>query len=291
MFAVSFLFSLVLAQGGGSDCTTSLVLTANDASRNTYYGNDWVWRTDSSNNCEFQAGEEITFTVDLGNLEGTNNLGEKVTLEGEEGVDLRLSTAFASSSTVNLDNFDVTGYFDDDADSTWSSIQREWTECDFGRKVQTFKIRNKASYIDIAEVEIVVQNDHTTCELAAAVRAWLTAILIILGVCCGVGILICILVACGCIACCNQNKTTQVHHTTVQTVAVPQQGGGEFTPSQPTYGASPGGTGAPDMTQYSTDLQPGWEAKWDVATNRPYWVDHNNQQSVWEDPRTNMGSP
>jgi len=289
MFAVSVLFSLVLAQGG-SDCTTNLVLTVNDASRDIYDG-DWEWSTAYGNDCEFQAGEEITFTVDLSNLEGTNNLGQIVKLEGEEGVDLRLTrVSYGSPSTQDLENFDVSGYFGDDSDSTWSNLQREWTECDFGRKIQTFKIRNKASYVEAASVIIEVQNEHSYCELAAAVRAWLTAILIILGVCCGVGILICILVACGCIACCNQNKTTQVHHTTVQTVAVPQQGGGEVTPSQPTYGAPPGGTGAPDMTPYSTGLQPGWEAKWDVATNRPYWVDHNNQQSVWEDPRTNMGS-
>ena len=49
----------------------------------------------------------------------------------------------------------------------------------------------------------------------------------------------------------------------IMSVAVPQQvGGGEMTPAQPIYGGPPGGTGTPDMTQYSSGLQPGWEAKW-----------------------------
>lgn len=307
VLAVACLFSLGLASGSwngtfpnitlpefdpndwvpNSPCTTEFVLGPNDASKSTSWNpNHWVWITGYSNDCRFEGGEEKTFIVDLSSLEGTNNLGERVSFEGEEGVDLELCDTFGFTtihvgSTRDLDHFDVGGFFDEEDDFDWS-ISRTWTECDFGRKNHTFTIRNKDTAVDYVNVKIIIENAHDTCELEAAVRAWLIAIAVILGICCGCGILIAILVSCGCIVCCNQNKKTQVHHTTIQV----QQGEAEMQPAQPTFG----GPGAPDMTQYSTGLQPGWEAKWDVTTNRPYWVDHNNQRSVWEDPRANMGS-
>jgi len=284
MFVLVFLLNLAFAQDSG--CTKDFVLTAADATKVFSYDNNWEWHTESVNACTLQPGVTYEFSVDLSNLEGTSSTGQAVTIQGEEGVDLVLTS---SGSTQSLDNFDVSGFFDNEDDwQSWSSLRREWTECDFGKSRHTFRIRNTASVVDSVNVEIQVENEHSTCELNEAVRKWLTTILILLGVCCGIGILICVLIACGCIACCcNQNKTTHVHHTTVQTVPVVQDP--EMTPAQPNYSGPPGGS-QPDMTQYSSGLQAGWEAKWDPATNRPYWVDHNTQQSVWVDPRTTMGS-
>lgn len=289
MFVVLLLLNLALAQDPQCTNTKDFVLTAADATKDIY--NNWEWDSGYGNYCTLQPGETYEFSVDLSNLEGTSSDGRVVTIEGEEGVDLTLtsistSTSSAPGSTQDLDNFEVSGFFDEeDKQYNWID-EREFTECDFSKKRHTFRIRNTASYVEYVGVRIEVQNEHGYCELAEAVRKWLTAVLILLGVCCGIGILICVLIACGCIACCNQNKTTHVHHTTVQTVPVVQP---EMTPAQPNYSGPPGGS-QPDMTQYSSGLQPGWEAKWDPATNRPYWVDHSTQQSVWEDPRTNMGS-
>jgi len=282
MFVFVLLLNLALAQD--ALCTQNFVLTAANATKDIIY-NNWHWDTEYGNTCTFQPGETYEFSVDLSNLEGTSTDGRAVTIQGEEGVELILS----NSGTQDMDNFDVSGFFNDEDDfSSWGSLSRYYTECDFSKSIHTFRIRNRASVVETVNVRISVENEHGTCELADAVRKWLTAVLIMLGVCCGIGILICVLIACGCIACCNQNKTTHVHHTTVQTAA-PVAQNQEMTPAQPNYSGPPGGS-QPDMTQYSTGLQAGWEAKWDPATNRPYWVDHKTQQSVWEDPRPNMGS-
>merc|ERR550517_2442757 len=41
--------------------------------------------------------------------------------------------------------------------------------------------------------------------------------------------------------------------------------------------------GIPDI--YQTNLPPGFEARIDQQSGRPYWVNHATQQSQWNDPR------
>jgi len=48
-------------------------------------------------------------------------------------------------------------------------------------------------------------------------------------------------------------------------------------------------SGVPDI--YETNLPPGWEARWDASTQKPYWVDHVNHMSSWVDPRQTYTAP
>lgn len=48
-------------------------------------------------------------------------------------------------------------------------------------------------------------------------------------------------------------------------------------------------SGVPDI--YENNLPPGWEAKWDHTSQKPYWVDHTHKMSTWVDPRNTYTAP
>ena len=41
----------------------------------------------------------------------------------------------------------------------------------------------------------------------------------------------------------------------------------------------------PDPRQDSRPLPAGWEMRVDRATGWPFFIDHNNQSTTWQDPR------
>lgn len=107
-----------------------------------------------------------------------------------------------------------------------------------------------------------------------------------------VGVGACILCCYGCpmIACCynryrrkqrkkqreNRQNDKNAAKETQMTVTQNQEG---FQPGQPTWGTS-------NLHQVSQQgLPPGWEEKWDAATQKKYWVNHFEKRSQWEDPR------
>merc|ERR1711941_249001 len=55
-----------------------------------------------------------------------------------------------------------------------------------------------------------------------------------------------------------------------------------FTPNNQ-FAQDANGNGIPD--HYETNLPPGFEARIDQSSGRVYWVNHNTQQSQWNDPR------
>lgn len=248
---------------------------------------DWQWISVlDTESFTIAAGETKTFAVDYNGLEGTNSQGGSVTLSDD-----RSSTLYVRDySTSNVANIELGGEFADcnsDASchsTSTSSQSKSQTKCDFEKNsVKEFTVRNKGSSPITVSLEIDIDGNDEWCGLLEDVVKWVTTVLIIIGVCCGIGIIAIICCMCGGVACCcaaaNNNKGSTT--TTTQTT---QMATGPPMPSQPAYGGAPGGSGR-DLTQWSTGLQPGWEAKFDESAGKPYWVNHSSQTSTWDDPR------
>jgi len=257
---------------------------------------DWQWYP-TSRTYTLAPQTAYEFQVDLFNLEGTKADGTVVSLGDHRGVDMYIS----DYDTLKLGDMQVSGYFTTGCDSTASSSgsqscsstdssYQSWTRCDFDRNIQTFTIRNIGTTSFDITMRVTIDGKDSGCELIEALVKWLTTILIMIGVCCGLGILAIICCACGGFAMCcasankNNTRTVQINQTQAQMATQPVAGGSAIPPPVVQSFGPPGSAG-PDLSMYSNGLQPGWEAKWDQSSNRPFWVDHNTKKSVWDDPR------
>lgn len=254
-----------------------------------------------------QPGTTYNFHVDLSNLEGTSVAGGSVNLQEHRGVELFIDNwSHTSDDGGDMTNVGIGGFFgcDDNCHYTESSTSKDYTVCEFGKNMQTFTVQNQGSTSMTVDMRIDVDGNDSGCSFIDALTSWFSTVLILIAVCCGLGICGVICCVCGgtalCCSACNKNKQETVVTTTNQTQMAHQSqmnqpvGGSSIpAPAQPNYAGAPGAAteGTTDVSMYSNGLAPGWEAKLDPASGKPFWVNHNDQTSVWEDPRGTRFAP
>lgn len=265
---------------------------------------EWEWpRTTDERTVTLNPGVTYEFQVDLRNLEGSTALGGDATLDEHRGVELYISNYFKNDGG-SMSDVAVGGFFGgsgDDYHYTYTTSSKDYLVCDFGKNLETFTVTNQGSTTMEVDMHIDIDGRDAGCEFIDALTTWLTTVLILIGVCCGLGILGVLCCVCGgtalCCSACNQsskgtvvatNQTQMVHQSQVNQ---PVGGSAIPAPAQPNYGGPPGATttGTADLSMYSNGLAPGWEAKMDQSSGKPYWVNHNTQTSTWEDPRGAAG--
>lgn len=229
----------------------------------------WDWDT-GYQDFNFEANEAKTFAIDFGSLTGMRDDGREATLGNHESTSLH--------TLGGLYSYEISGFFDC-TDGEWCDEYK----CEFSRSTETFTVRNSMTP-QMISFRVSVDGNDDFCEAAKDLVRWWTTVLIVSGVICCLCILLAVGMCTGVIACCNNSQVNARNQAAIE-AAYKNSAAQQNNVPQQTYAQQEGGSG-PDLTQYSTGLAAGWEAKWDPATQRPYWVNHQTQSNTWDDPRS-----